>query len=174
VAMSEEQTSSFFFENEVPQASRELAEMRTASNYEAPFEVLRRRVIDDYYEGKMTIDATVVIKVGNVEDTEAARGVGVVHALDLALRKALLKYFPFLETVRVTETYTHASGESTEAEVLSIKKFSDGQTTWATLAKSANTVEAGWKSLLDGYEWRIHNEKLKLARAGNNPRLSRR
>ncbi len=169
-----EQSSSFFFEADVPQASRELVELRTAPDYEPPFEVVRRRVIDDYYEGKMTIDATVVIRVGNVEATEAARGVGVVHALDLALRKALLKYFPFLEAVRVTETYTHASGESTEAEVMSIKKFSDGQSTWATLAKSANTVEAGWKSLLDGYEWRIYSERLKLARAGGNPRLSRR
>jgi len=173
MAMSEKGASSFF-ETDVPQASRELAELRTARNYEPPFEVVRRRVIDDYYEGKMTIDATVVIRVGNVEDTEAARGVGVVHALDLALRKALLKYFPFLAAVRVTETYTHGSGESTEAEVMSIKKFSDGDSTWATLAKSANTVEAGWKSLLDGYEWRIHSERLRLSHAAHNPRLSRR
>ncbi len=171
--MSEE-SASFFFETDVPQASRELAELRTAGNYAPPFEVVRRRVIDDYHEGKMTIDATVVIQVGGVEETGAARGVGVVHALDLALRKALLKYFPFLEAVRVTETYTHGSGESTEAEVISIKKFSDGHATWATLAKSANTVEAGWKSLLDGYEWRIHSERLKLAHTGRNPRLSRR
>ena len=169
-----EQSASFFFETDVPQASRELAELRTAGNYQPPFEVVRRRVIDDYHEGKMTIDATVVIRVGDVEDTEAARGVGVVHALDLALRKALLKYFPFLEAVRVTETYMHGSGESTEAEVMSIKKFSDGHDTWATLAKSANTVEAGWQSLLDGYEWRIHSELLKLAHTARNPRLSRR
>src|SRR5208337_4021354 len=121
-----------------PQASRELAELRTSSDYQPPFEVVRRRVIDDYYEGKMTIDATVVIRVG------------------------------------VTETYTHASGEGTEADVVSVKKFSDGHSTWSTLAKSANTVEAGWQSLLDGYEWRINNENLKLARVGSNPRLSRR
>ncbi len=107
------------------------------------------------------------------EETEAARGVGVVNALDLALRKALLKYFPFLEAVRVTETYTHASGESTEAEVVSIKKFTDGHNAWTTLAKSVNTVEAGWKSLLDGYEWRIHNQKVKMMRP-NRPRVSQR
>ncbi len=164
---------SLFDEAEVPQASRELAEMRQSADYVAPFEIIRRRVIDDYYEGKMTIDATVVIRIGHVEETEAARGVGVVNALDLALRKALLKYFPFLEAVRVTETYTHASGESTEAEVVSIKKFSDGQNAWTTLAKSVNTVEAGWKSLLDGYEWRIHNQKLKMMRP-NRPRVSQR
>lgn len=169
-----EERKSMFDETEVPQASRELADLRLTEGYSPPFEIVRRRVIDDYYEGKMTIDATVVIRIGGVEETEAARGVGVVHALDLALRKALLKYFPFLEAVRVTETYTHASGESTEAEVVSVKKFSDGQNSWTTLAKSVNTVEAGWKSLVDGYEWRIQSQMLKQLRAGNNPRISRR
>lgn len=168
------ESKSIFYDTEIPQASRELDEARRSSNYMAPFLVVRRRVIDDYYEGKMTIDATVVIRVGAFEETEAARGVGVVHALDLALRKALLKYFPFLESVRVTETYMHASGVSTEAEVMSIKKFSDGDMVWNTLAKSVNTAEAGWQSLVDGYEWRINHENLKLRRVTQNPRLSRR
>jgi 2-isopropylmalate synthase len=163
-----------FYEAEPPQASRELAELRTSRDYVAPFVIVRRRVIDDLFEGKMTIDATVVIRVGNVEETEAASGVGVVHALDVALRKALLKYFPYLAGVIVTETYQHATGESTEADVVSIKKFSDGNLTWTTLAKSANTIEAGWQSLLDGYEWRILMETMRLNRAVTNPRLSRR
>lgn len=168
------ESKSIFDEAQIPQASRELEEMRRSGDYAAPFTVVRRRVIDDYYEGRMTIDATVVIRIGNVEETEAARGVGVVHALDTALRKALLKYFPFLESVRVTETYTHANGDSTQAEVMSVKKFSDGRKTWVTLAKSANTAEAGWKSLLDGYEWRINNENQKMRRMMANPKLSRR
>lgn len=172
--MMDEESKSIFYEAENPQASRELDELRRSGNYEPPFVVVRRRVIDDFYEGKMTIDATVVLRIGNVEETEAARGVGVVHALDIALRKALLKYFPFLEPVRVIETYMHASGESTEAEVMSIKKFSDGQSAWTTLAKSANTAEAGWQSLVDGYEWRISHERNKLRRMAANPRLSRR
>jgi 2-isopropylmalate synthase len=168
------ESKSIFYETETPQASRELDELRRSGDYTAPFIVVRRRVIDDVNEGKMTIDATVVIKVGNLEETEAARGVGVVHALDVALRKALLKYFPFLAPVRVIETYMHASGESTEADVMSIKKFSDGESTWTTLAKSANTAEAGWQSLVDGYEWRINHESNKLRRMAANPRLSRR
>jgi 2-isopropylmalate synthase len=163
-----------FYQAEAPQASRELAELRTSRDYVPPFDIVRRRVIDDLHEGKMTIDATVVIRIGNVEETEAASGVGVVHALDVALRKALLKYFPYLESVRVTETYQHATGESTEADVVSIKKFSDDNLTWTTLAKSANTVEAGWRSLLDGYEWRIWMENNRTRRMTANPRLSRR
>jgi hypothetical protein len=76
--------------------------------------------------------------------------------------------------VRVIETYMHVSGESTEADVMSVKKFTDGHTTWTTLAKSANTAEAGWQSLVDGYEWRINNENNKAQRITANPRLSRR
>ena len=165
---------SIFYETETPQASRELAELRTTLDYIPPFEIVRRRVIDDWLEGRMTIDATVVIRVGNIEETQAARGIGVVNALDTALRKALMKYFPFLDSVRVTETYMHASGESTEAEVMSVKKFSDGHMVWATLAKSTNSVEAGWKSLVDGYEWRIIHETARRRRQSDNPKLSRR
>jgi len=157
-------TDNIFEEQEAPQASRELAELRSSPDYVAPFEIIRRRVIDDYNEGRMTCDATLVIRIGDVEDTEAARGVGVVHALDVALRKALLKPFPFLATVTVTETYAHATGVSTEADVIAVNKFSDGRLTWTTLAKSANTIEARWQSLLDGYEWRIMRENNRLHR----------
>ncbi|HTY55511.1 MAG TPA: alpha-isopropylmalate synthase regulatory domain-containing protein [Candidatus Binataceae bacterium] len=166
-----EARKSLFEEAEIPQASRELAELRQSAGYTPPFEIIRRRVIDDYFEGKMVIDATVVIRIGDVEENEAARGVGVVHALDLALRKALLKYFPFLDKVRATETYTHASGESTEAEVMSIKKFSDGQRAWTTVAKSVNSVEAGWGSLVDGYEWYIHTYKREKKSRPSSPRV---
>lgn len=163
-----------FYEAEPPQASRELAKLRASSDYEAPFEIVRRRVIDDVYDGKMTVDATIIIRIGDVEETEAASGVGVLHALDVALRKALLKYFPYIESVKVIETYQHATGASTEADVVSVKKFSDGEMVWTTLAKSSNTTESAWVSLLDGYEWRIINEKARLRRIHANPRWSKR
>src|SRR4029077_20456271 len=116
------ESKSIFYETETPQASRELDELRRSGNYTAPFIVVRRRVIDDVNEGKMTIDATVVIRIGDVEETEAARGVGVGHALDIEHREARVRYFPSLVPVRVIETYMHVSGESTEADVMSIKK----------------------------------------------------
>ncbi len=163
-----------FYEAEPPQASRELAKLRASSGYVAPFYIVRRRVIDDVYDGKMTVDATLIIRIGDVEETEAASGVGVLHALDVALRKALLKYFPFLEPVKVIETYQHATGASTEADVVSVKKFADGDLVWTTLAKSSNTMEAAWVSLLDGYEWRIIHEKARMRRMNVNPRWSNR
>ncbi len=57
---------------------------------------------------------------------------------------------------------------------MAVKKFSDGHSTWTTLAKSANSVEAGWKSLVDGYEWRIVQETTRRRRQTDDPRVSRR
>jgi 2-isopropylmalate synthase len=167
-------TDNTFDEQEAPQASRELAELRSSPDYVAPFQIIRRRIIDDNNEGQMTCDATLVLRIGDVEDTEASRGVGVVHALDIALRKALLKHFPFLADVKVTETYAHATGESTEADVIAVNKFSDGRLTWTTLAKSANTIEARWQSLVDGYEWRIIREQNRLHRMSRGLQASKR
>src|ERR1700674_757720 len=159
-----------FYEAEPPQASRELAKLRASAGYLAPFEIVRRRVIDDVYDGKMHVDATLIIRIGDIEETEAASGVGVLHALDTAL----LKYFPYLEPVKVIETYQHATGASTEADVVSVKKFADGDLVWTTLAKSSNTIESAWVSLLDGYEWRIIQENARLRRINANPRWSKR
>ena len=168
----DQEPKSIFYEAETPQASRELDELRRLGNCQPPFVVVRRRVIDGGSEGKMTIDATVVIRIGDVEETEAARGVGVVHALDLALRKALLKYFPFLESVRVIETYMHASGESTDAEVMWIGISPTARASGPRSPDPANTAEAGWQSLVDGYEWRMdHHERNRARRNRIRSRL---
>lgn len=156
-----EKSSGFFSEAEVPQASRELEELRASGDYIAPFEIVRRRVVDDSLNGQVAIDAIVVVRVGTAEELEAAGGIGGVHALDLALRKVLIRHFPSIASVRVTESYTHGSGEGTEAEVIFVKKFTDGKAQWSTMRKSTDIVEAGWLSLLDGYEWKIWMESKK-------------
>ncbi len=160
-----EKSAGFFHEPEIPQASKELEELRAREDYVTPFEVIRRRVVDDSLSGRVAIDAIVVVKIGAEEELEAARGVGGVHALDLALRKVLTRHFPSIASIRVTESYTHGSGEGTEAEVISVKKFTDGKKEWSTLRKSTDIVEAGWLSLLDGYEWKIWMEKRKSKNA---------
>lgn len=154
-----EKGSGFFSETEIPQASKELEQRRTDPTYVAPFEIVRRRVVDDSLSGAVAIDAVVVVKIGAGEELEAARGIGGVHALDLALRKILIRHFPVIADVRVTESYMHGSGEGTEAEMISVKKFTDGKKQWSTMRRSTDIVEAGWLSLLDGYEWKIWTDR---------------
>jgi 2-isopropylmalate synthase len=159
-----EESTSFFDEPVIPQASQDLQHLRAEPGYSPPFEVLRWRVVDEVRAGVVTIDAIVVIRVEKKEDLEAAQGVGGINALDLALRKALIKRFPFLCDVRVVESYTHGSGEGTDAEVISVRKFSDGKRWWTTMRRSRDIVESGWLALVDGYEWAVLSKTKGLAR----------
>jgi 2-isopropylmalate synthase len=148
-----EQPAGFFDEAAVPQASQEVEQWRGDPRYVPPFRVIRWRVVDEVWDNHSAIDAVVVVEIHGVEDFGAAPGVGGVNALDCALRRVLIPHFPFLEAVHVVESYTHRGGEGTAAEVMSIKKFSDGRRQWSTMRKSHDLLASAWMALVDGYEW---------------------
>jgi 2-isopropylmalate synthase len=152
---------SFFDEVTAPQASQDVAHWHNDPHYLPPFRVVRWRVVDEVWEGHSAIDAVVEVEIAGTRDFGAAPGVGGVHALDLALRRVLVKHFPFLESVRVTESYTHRGGEGTAAEVVSIQKFTDGRQQWSTMRKSRDLLASAWLALVDGYEWIIVNSLRK-------------
>lgn len=156
-----EQLAGFFDEATVPQASQEVERWRNDPLYVPPFHVVRWRVVDEVWENRSAIDAAVVVKIDGVEDFGAAQGVGGVHALDVALRRVLITHFPFVEGVRVMESYIHRGGEGTAAEVVSIQKFSDGKRQWSTMRKSHDLLTSAWMALVDGYEWAIVNSQQK-------------
>jgi len=147
------QPTEFFDEATAPQASQQVERWRHDPSYQSPFHVVRWRVVDEQWEGRSAIDAIVVVQINGIEDFGAAQGVGGVNALDLALRGVLIKHFPFIESVQVMESYTHRGGEGTAAEVVSIKKFSDGRRRWSTMRKSHDLLASAWMALVDGYEW---------------------
>lgn len=149
------QPTEFFDEATTPQASQEVERWRKDPRYKAPFRVVRWRVVDEQWEGRSAIDAVVVVEINGEEDFGAAQGVGGVNALDLALRRVLIKHFSFIEGVQVSESYTHRGGAGTAAEVVSIKKFSDGRRQWSTMRKSRDLLASAWMALVDGYEWII-------------------
>lgn len=151
------QLAGFFDEATVPQASQEVERWRKDPLYASPFRVVRWRVVDEMWESQSAIDAVVVVEINGLEDFGASQGVGGVHALDLALRRVLTTHFPFVEGVRVMESYTHRGGEGTAAEVVSIQKFSDGKRQWSTMRKSRDLLTSAWMALVDGYEWAIVN-----------------
>ena len=149
------QDAGFFDQATSPQASQEVERWRRDPLYRPPFRVVRWRVVDEQWEGRSAIDAVVVVAIDGEEDFGAAQGVGGVNALDLALRRVLIKHFPFIEGIQVTESYTHRGGEGTAAEVVSIKKFSDGRRQWSTMRKSRDLLASAWMALADGYEWAV-------------------
>ncbi len=153
--------SEFFDAATAPRASQEVERWRNNALYTPPFRIVRWRVVDEQWEGRTAIDALVVVEIDGAEDFGAAQGVGGVNALDNALQRVLSKHFPFLEGVRVMESYTHRGGEGTAAEVVSVQKFSDGRHQWSTMRTSRDLLASAWMALVDGYEWIVTNSLRK-------------
>ena len=85
----------------------------------------------------------------------AAEGNGPVNALDTALRKALVGYYPQINAFHLSDYKVRIlDGEhGTEAitRVL-IDTVSDGKR-WSTVGASTNIIEASWRALADSIEY---------------------
>ncbi|NLD42959.1 MAG: citramalate synthase, partial [Chloroflexi bacterium] len=84
----------------------------------------------------------------------AAEGDGPVNALDRAMRKALLPFYPCLEAVQLTDYKVRILDEqaATAARTRVLIDASDGVRSWTTVGSSVNIIEASFQALLDSLE----------------------
>lgn len=96
-------------------------------------------------------EATIKLVVNGEERLTVAEGDGPVHALDGALRKALLEFYPELEQIKLTDFKVRVvnTKEGTAAKVRVIVVSSDGHQEWSTVGVSTNMIEASWHALVD-------------------------
>ncbi|BFI76276.1 citramalate synthase [Sulfurisphaera ohwakuensis] len=102
-----------------------------------------------------------VVKVNG--QLEVSEGVGPVHAVDLALRKALQKVYPEISNVKLTDYRVILPGEikNTESVVRVTIEFTDGNVTWKTVGVSSSVIEASILALIDGLDYYLQYKKLK-------------
>lgn len=160
------------FQYEDADASFELLLHRTQPGYEAPFELIDFMVVVEKHrrpssedESELLSEATVKVKVGDRIMHTAAEGNGPVNALDRALRKALLEFYPSLAAVELVDYKVRILEESagTASQVRVLIESSDGQGQWRTVGSSTNIIEASWLALADSLEYWL----LKRSKAGN-------
>ena len=103
------------------------------------------------------VEATVKVKVHGQVFHTAAEGNGPVNAMDIALRKAILQFFPELERVSLVDYKVRIldSHSATGAVVRVLIESTDGHTTWSTVGASTNIIEASWQALADGVEYAL-------------------
>jgi 2-isopropylmalate synthase len=153
------------FQYEGAEASFELLVRRTMPNYRAPFTLLDYMTV---VEGRphshesqrgSSSQATVKIKVGDNVVHTASDGNGPVNALDNALRKALVQFYPDLGKVRLVDYKVRVvdQGQGTRAAVRVLIESTDGRRTWKTVGASHNVIEASWMALSDSLEFRLAN-----------------
>ncbi len=157
------------FQYDNAEASFELLLHRAKPDYKPPFELVdfmvvvesKRRPSTRKSQEEMISEAMVKVKVGGEIIHTAAEGDGPVNALDRALRKALLQFYPSLEQVKLVDYKVRILEESvgTESQVRVLIESSDGINEWRTVGGSTNIIEASWLALADGLEWWLVKQK---------------
>jgi 2-isopropylmalate synthase len=150
------------FQFEGAEGSVELLIRRTRTDYTPPFELLDFHVlVQDSDNGTMAAEATVKVRVDDQIMHTAADGNGPVNALDAAVRKALVPFFPGLADVRLVDYKVRIldGGAGTAAQTRVLIDSTDGQRAWSTVGSSTNIIEASWQALADSLEYALLNGK---------------
>lgn len=99
-------------------------------------------------------EATVKLCVNGTTALTVAEGKGVVNSLDLALRKALLPFFPEIAGVSLVDYKVRIldGQDATAAKTLVLIVSTDGEKNWGTVGVSDSIIEASWLALVDGID----------------------
>lgn len=109
----------------------------------------------DRLDGTVNSQATVKVIVKDVEQLTAAEGNGPVAALDRALRKALISFYPEIANFYLTDYKVRIlnSDCGTQATTRVLIEFSNGKRRWSTAGVSDNIIDASCKALGEGLEY---------------------
>ncbi|MFN8063488.1 MAG: citramalate synthase [Vicinamibacterales bacterium] len=104
-----------------------------------------------------TCEAIVKVRIGEESEHRVAEGDGPVNALDAALRSALVRYYPQLRDVKLTDYKVRIidSGSGTAARTRVIIQSGDGTAEWGTVGVNDNIVEASLQALVDSLEYAL-------------------
>jgi 2-isopropylmalate synthase len=100
--------------------------------------------------------AVVKVTVGDEHLISAAEGNGPVNALDLALRKDLGKYQPYIKGLNLTDYRVRILNAGTEAvtRVLIESEDENGEH-WTTIGVSPNIIDASFQALMDSIIYKL-------------------
>ena len=144
-------------------ASFELLLRRSQHGYKPPFMLVDFMVVVERHRRMPTAntheetlaEATVKLRVGSKIFHTAAEGNGPVNALDAAMRKALVEFYPKVAVVKLVDYKVRILEEDsgTASQVRVMIESSDGNNTWRTVGGSSNIIEASWLALADSLEY---------------------
>ena len=145
------------FSYEAASASLELLFKKEKKLIQSPFNLIGYDVRLQTSESNKNnqCSASIKLSVEGNEIEEKSIGNGPVAALDKALREALLKFYPLVNKVKLTDYKVRVVNESeaTESIVRVSIESADDKQVWTTVGASSNIIEASWMALSDSMEW---------------------
>jgi 2-isopropylmalate synthase len=143
--------------------SLELLIRKELGQYEKPFDLKEFHTSYRLYrDGHQPVcEATVKVYVGEESHYTVAEGNGVVNALDKALRKALLPFYPEIEEVSLTDYKVRIidGHDATAAKTRVLVVSTDGDKSWGTIGVSENIIEASWIAIVDSIDLFLQKRK---------------
>ncbi len=126
--------------------------------------LIAKRSMDE----KPVSEATVRLFINEVNEHTAALDSGPVSALDKALKKALVEFYPNLKEVQLLDYKVRIVNESagTSARVRVLIECTDGRKKWSTIGVSDNIIEASWIALTDSLIYKLMKDEEEIASSG--------
>lgn len=146
------------------EASFELLIDRLTGKFRQPFLLREFRVeVNRRGDGSTVSEATLKLHIDGREDHTVAEGDGPVNALDRALRKALVPFYPALKRVHLADYKVRVINPqaSTAAKVRVLIESTDGRDVWSTMGVSENIIEASWQALADSVAYKLRGRGRK-------------
>ncbi|HTN97669.1 MAG TPA: citramalate synthase, partial [Nordella sp.] len=145
-------------------ASFELLARRTLGTVPHYFDVLSFRVIVEHRHNALgelvtMSEAVVKVKVDGETFINAGEGNGPVNALDVALRKDLGKFQPFIGDLELADYKVRILNGGTGATTRVLVESRDGEgNRWFTVGVSPNIVDASFQALSDSIVFKLLRE----------------
>ncbi len=154
------------YEYEGAEASFELLILSALGKMPKFFNLISYRVIDEkrsLYETPLA-EATVMLSVNDEVEHTAAHGNGPVNALDNAVRKALLKFYPSLASMALVDYKVRIldGSDGTEALTRVLMESSDEGANWSTVGVAANIIDASYQALVDAIQYKLYKDSRHL------------
>lgn len=110
------------------------------------------------------VETSVMVEVEGVIEHTAATGKGPVNALDTAIRKALLPFYPRLKEMRLLDFKVRVlsanDGSGGTASVVRVLiESGDADSTWVTVGVSHDIIEASWQALADSLTYKLYRDE---------------
>ena len=103
-------------------------------------------------------EATINVNINNEEIMTVGIGNGPVNAIDSALRKALINFYPTLENLKLSDyrvmILSPEKGTGAITRVL-IESVDENNKHWTTIGVSANIIDASYNAIYDSITYKL-------------------
>src|SRR5882762_8464845 len=145
------------YEFEAAEGSLALVIRKILKHQKPPFKIEGYHVSTRHDTTASVCEASIKVQVDGAKEHTIASGDGPINALDQALRNALMKFYPSLKKVHLTDYKVRIldSTTGTGARTRVLIESTDGKEEWGTVGVHDNIIEASLQALSDSLEYRL-------------------